>query len=298
MATRYERLNRPAPVESAVRWVDVRGEVVRPWNGSALNEGEAQAVVDEIRTLVNRGYRGTIGVVTPFRAQADRVREIIYRQGELTSHLSGCELLVDTVHAFQGDERDIILFSPVVSSGVSEGALRFLRGNGNLFNVAITRAGSALIAVGDHSAAVESGVSYLSAFAKHCQLLASEELGRLELGMDLGPEYPSVQRPDQVSDWERLVYRALHSAGLRPVPQFPVDQYRLDLALLSGDRKLDIEIDGEHHRDWDGELCRRDQMRNQRLMELGWDVMRLWVCEVRDDLDHCIEKAAAWAQVG
>jgi len=62
---------------------------------------------------------------------------------------------------------------------------------------------------------------------------------------------------------------------------------------------LDIEVDGErYHRNWDGELCRRDQMRNQRLIELGWDVQRFWVYEIRDDLDNCVNRVKTWLSEG
>ena len=61
--------------------------------------------------------------------------------------------------------------------------------------------------------------------------------------------------------------------------------------MIDGDRRLNIEIDGErYHRNWTGELCRRDQIRDYRMYELGWDVMRFWVYEVRDDIGGCIGK--------
>jgi hypothetical protein len=71
----------------------------------------------------------------------------------------------------------------------------------------------------------------------------------------------------------------------------------LDFALIRPNgRRLNIEVDGEHyHRDWDGELIRRDQLRNLRMIEMGWDVMRFWVYEVRDGLPACVNKVAAWA---
>ena len=98
-----------------------------------------------------------------------------------------------------------------------------------------------------------------------------------------------------MSDWERVFYRALYRAGIKSVPQFSVDKYVLDFAVLDGERRLNIEIDGEqYHRNWDGELCRRDQIRNQRMMELGWDVMRFWVYQVRDDLDRSVERVRHW----
>ena len=113
--------------------------------------------------------------------------------------------------------------------------------------------------------------------------------------INYGPEYPPVANPDRVSDWERVFYHALYTAGIRTIPQYDVDQYTIDFAVLQGIRKLDIEVDGEHyHRDWDGELCRRDQIRNQRLIELGWDIMRFWVYQIRDDMSGCILRVQHW----
>jgi len=93
------------------------------------------------------------------------------------------------------------------------------------------------------------------------------------------------------------LYRALVAAGLKPIPQFSIEQYDLDFALIDGDRKLAIEVDGErYHRSWTGELCLRDQLRNQRLIELGWDVLRFWVYEVRDELAGCVRRVREWTK--
>ena len=39
-------------------------------------------------------------------------------------------------------------------------------------------------------------------------------------------------------------------------------------------------------------------MRNMRMMELGWDVMRFWVYQIRDDLPTCIQRVQAWVEKG
>ena len=226
------------------------------------------------------------------------MRDLAQQNDELTKHLSAADFLVDTVHRFQGDERDLMIFSPVVSDGMSDGALGFLRSNRNLFNVAITRARAALVVVGDRSAALNSGVDYLSRFASYVAEARQQQVADIdELQSDLGPSYPAVSHPDHVSDWERHFYGALYHAGIRPVPQFDVEQYTLDFAMFNGDAMLDIEVDGErYHRSWDGELCRRDQIRNQRLYELGWDVMRFWVYQIRDDLNACVSRVKRWSE--
>jgi very-short-patch-repair endonuclease len=294
VATDHDALKRSQSKGPAVRWIDIRGRVVRPSRGGALNVPEAEAVVAELRKLVvEQGYGGAIGVVTPFRAQANRIRAMAQQDAELSGRLTALQFVVDTVHGFQGDERDVIFFSPVVSLGIGESTLRFLKNHGNLFNVAITRARSELVVVGDRQGALDSGVSYLAHFAEYAHTLGAREV-RPEAA-PAGPEYPVVPHPELVSEWERVFYRALHAGGLRPVPQYEEAPYTLDFALFEGERRLDIEVDGEnYHRNWDGELCRRDQIRSRRLSDLGWDVMRFWVYELRDDMQGSVERVRAW----
>lgn len=299
IATKYDRLRRPAPDAPTVRWVPVQGVVVRPRTG-ALNEIEAKAVVKELERLgIDQGYNGTVGVVTPFRAQANRIRDLVNAHPHASILINKLELLIDTVHNFQGDERDVMIFSPVVSKGISDGAVGFLKKTDNLFNVAITRARAALIVVGDPAAAKNAGVSYLAAFANYVETLG-HNLRRqvsLEVAACSGPEYPQVAKPELVSDWERVFYRQLWEAGLRPIPQYAEEKFLLDFALFVEGRKLDIEVDGErYHRDWNGELLRRDQLRNMRLIELGWDVMRFWVYQLRDDMPACVKRVKMWVE--
>lgn len=297
VATRYHQLKRPNSSGPGIRWQDIRGKVIRPASGGARNEPEAAAVLAALEDLlVTRGYPGTVGVVTPFRAQAQLLQQLVEESQALASVRSRSELLVDTVHRFQGDERDVMFFSPVVSEGMATNSLGFLRGNGNLFNVAITRARGLLHVVGDRAAAASSGVDYLSNFAAYVEGLRTTSGEKPEpTKVQLGPDYPPVSKPEQVSDWERILYRALYAAGIRPIPQFSVEQYDLDFAVIVGGRRLNIEVDGErYHRSWTGELCLRDQLRNQRLIELGWEVKRFWVYQVRDDLAECVESIARW----
>lgn len=295
VATRYDRLKRPAPNSPAVIWTNQPGTVRRPANGGAVNAQEADAVVAEIAGLLSRGYEGTIGVVTPFRAQANLIRRKITASDALSEQLVRSDLIVDTVHRFQGDERDVMFFSPVVARGISTGALGFLRSNGNLFNVAITRARSLLQVVGDKNAALESGVGYLSAFAEYSSQIALDAETAEVPQPELGREYPPVSHPERVSDWERIFYVALYDEGIRAIPQYDVEQYTLDFAVFDGDRKLNIEVDGErYHRDWTGELCRRDQIRNQRMIEMGWEVKRFWVYQIRDQRPQCVNWISHW----
>ena len=295
VATDYTRLKRP-PGE-VVRWVDVKGQVIRPSDGGAINETEAKAVVAELRRiLLEQEFGGTIGVVTPFRAQGRRIRELVAQDSALQTVLSARDFLAEVVHKYQGDERDIIIFSPVVSEGLLDGTRYFLERNRNLFNVALTRARAALVIIGDRSACASSGITYLERFVAY-QSTLEERIDTEQKTATGEVDYPKIAQPELVSDWERQFYRALAAKKVFTIPQYPVDQYLLDLALVDVDgRRLDIEIDGErYHRDpWTGEHVRRDQLRDMRLMEMGWDIRRFWVAEVRDNLDACVANVIAW----
>lgn len=296
IATRYNSLKRPKGEEMGVRWINVEGRAEKAPSGSgSQNKKEAEEVIAELKRLLSQGYKGTIGVVSPFRAQANLITRLVSDDAQLSTWLSTCEFISETVHTFQGDERDIIIFSPVVSSGMPIGSTVFLKKSGNLFNVAITRARAMLLVIGNYNAVLHSDVHYMEKFAQHVSEIGKHKNERSNQNYELGPEYPTVKNPERVSDWEHVFYKALHQSGIRAIPQYQEEMYTLDFALFDGERKLNIEIDGEHyHKDWTGELCYRDQMRNQRMFELGWDVKRFWVYEVRDDLDGCLEKIKVW----
>jgi AAA domain len=130
------------------------------------------------------------------------IRDLVNAHPHANFLLNRLELLIDTVHKFQGDERDAMIFSPVVSEGITDGAVSFLKKTDNLFNVAITRARAALIVVGDPAAAKSAGVTYLAAFADYVENLGQnprQQAVRAEACS--GPEYPKVAKPELVSDW-------------------------------------------------------------------------------------------------
>jgi len=300
-ATKYAGLKTPAGEKPGIRWINVSGRIVRPSTGSAYNDEEAAAVVKELKRLVNAGYEGSIGVTTPFRLQAERIKSALENtEPRLYDELlRNKEFIADTVHKFQGDERDLMIFSSVVTKGAPASTLGFLNSTENLFNVAITRARAVLVVVGDYRYCVDCNVSYLSKFADYYDKLIAGELKKQKIAsIPNNRDYPWVANPEQVSDWEKILYTALHDAGIQTIPQYPVEKYKLDLAIiLNNGKKLDIEVDGEmYHRKWNGELCYRDQIRNQRLFELGWDVKRFWVCQIRDDMSWCIQQIKEWCK--
>ena len=299
-ATKYSYLKTPVGEKPGIRWIDTIGQTVHPDSGSAYNLKEAETVVKELARLVSVGYQGTIGVTTPFRRQAEEIRSMLEKKENKQLYeelLLKHEFIADTVHKFQGDERDVMIFSPVVSNGAPDGTLGFLARTGNLFNVAITRARAVLTVIGNYQYCRQSNIPYLKAFAEYVKKIATKVDDKTtKAATDYGRIYPWVANPEKVSEWEKVFYTALYDAGVQTIPQYPVEKYNLDLAvILDNDIKLDIEVDGEmYHKQWNGELCYRDQLRNQRMFELGWDVRRFWVYQIRDDMDWCIQEIKKW----
>ena len=104
-----------------------------------------------------------------------------------------------------------------------------------------------------------------------------------------------MANPERVSDWEVYLFRQMREVGIDCIPQYAEGKYTLDFACLTNKGKLNIEVDGErYHRNWTGEHCRYDQIRNERLIGDGWDVMRFWVPEIRDDTERCVSKIKEW----
>jgi len=298
-ATKYSGLRVPTGEKPGIRWIDVKGRIIRPQKGSAFNEAEVKAVVTELERLVKSGYSGTMGVTTPFKLQAQKIHYELEKNHQNLYHalIQKHQFIVDTVHKFQGDERDLMLFSAVISAGAPSSTSNFLSHTGNLFNVAITRARAVLVVVGDHHYCLNCEIPYLNKFASYYLASKDSEKNAPEkIELPNGREYPWVPNPEQVSEWEKTFYTALYDAGIRTIPQYKADRYRLDFAVvLPNGHQLDIEVDGEmYHRNWHGELCYRDQLRNQRLFELGWDVKRFWVYQIRDQQSSCIDEIRQW----
>lgn len=83
-----------------------------------------------------------IGVITPFVNQRKLIEDAI-NQEKLENVVCG------TVHAFQGDEKDVVLFSTAITEQTKAGTYEWLKNNKELINVATSRAKDKLIVLSD-----------------------------------------------------------------------------------------------------------------------------------------------------
>lgn len=272
----------PTGQAPGVSWHRTNGGVERSsrFNGN-VNDAEARELASRVVELISdRGFRGSVGIVTPFRAQANLIRSILIRKRGSTE-LQRCDLITDTAHAFQGDERDIVFFSPCVEFEMPDGAEWFIRETGNLFNVAITRARAMLVVVGNQEACLASEINHVKRFAEYCERIENGEIRR--------DEPPGFKPGPDVGQWEESFYEALLDAGLKPMHQYVEGRNRLDFAFVTENMKLNVEVDVKlYHREWDGSRSRADLTRDRRLIGQGWQVKRFWVHELKDELGRCV----------
>lgn len=102
------------------------------------SESEAKEIVHYVKTHPDK----TIAVITPFVNQRNKIQEELNQNG-ITNVDCG------TVHAFQGDEKQEIIFSLALTDKTHEKTYSWLKNNKELINVATSRAKEKLVIAGD-----------------------------------------------------------------------------------------------------------------------------------------------------
>jgi superfamily I DNA and/or RNA helicase len=131
--------------KNIVKWIDVKG-IHEVYNNSSFNDEEVKAIcilLDTInKYLENKKYKKTVGIITPYTAQKNKLRKKI----DISEYSNFENLKIDTVDSFQGEEADIIIYSTVKTFG----NISFLLDKKRL-NVAISRTKENLFFVGNKS---------------------------------------------------------------------------------------------------------------------------------------------------
>lgn len=123
-------------------WVDVNGIQVN--QNTKINVAEAQKCVEIATNTLEQYPDKSVGIISPFRNQAEYIYNIV-KEKKLPDRIT-----VSTVHKYQGDEKDVIILSLVVTNNTPDGTLRWIdEYNKYLLNVAVTRAKRVLCIVGN-----------------------------------------------------------------------------------------------------------------------------------------------------
>ncbi len=132
------------------------------------NSQEIEAVCSLIEYLIASGYsiydandKNTIGVISPYRAQADLLGDRLQKSyRELTINSIG------TVHIFQGGQKSVIILS--TRQCRTKDSFWFINRRPNLLNVAVSRAQELFILVGNLELLQQSG-GYTRMLVEHIQ---------------------------------------------------------------------------------------------------------------------------------
>lgn len=267
--------------ERGLQWIDNDGVAERPPNSSTINRHEAEILMGELESLLDGDT--SVGVVTPFSGQAGLIRQVA-EQRFGAERLAASDFTVGTAHRFQGNERDIILFSTVIAPGINPRTARWVEQQRNLLNVAASRARRALVVFGHPTATSE-----------FCPTLASLRAAAIE-GPDAADPAWAIH-----SESEARLLEAMHSASLAPALKPSEQGFELDFAIVTPSIRLNVEVDGSQHRDERGRQRRRDIARDRVLEGLGWVVVRYpsWRClEEPDAVAKDIVERIAAASMG
>lgn len=215
---------------------------------------EVEAVMDELRRLAGLDTPGTVGVVTPFRAQADALEEAVLAVFDLDviEHLG---LRVGTVHGFQGGERDTV----IVSLGLAEGdppQRRAFAEDPHLVNVMVTRARRRLLVV----TALPSGTGGL--------------LGDYLDHAERPPPPPQPREPDDA--WTRSLLGELRRNGYRAGPGSD-RRHGVDLVVGGGTEVVGL-LTRPHPDGVDADVAR-----HTALVRAGWDLVEVYATPADED---------------
>lgn len=130
---------------------------------SRFNPQEAKLVVKELERFLKAGISpSAIGIISPYNAQVKLLNSMIFGEKDEPGSLAGLE--IDSVDAFQGREKEVVIVSLVRSN--NEGELGFLTDTRRM-NVAMTRARRKLIVIGD--SATLSNLTFYSDLLKYAE---------------------------------------------------------------------------------------------------------------------------------
>jgi len=232
-----------------------------------INKYEAIAICQKVKQIVTSDdskYKNkTIGIISLQGLDQAKYIQSIIGNYVTTDEQIKHQIRIGDSATFQGDERDIILLSMIVSPNDTKHIQPMVKDmNKQRYNVAVSRAKDKLILV--HSIKLED--------------LTNSNCMRYKL-LEFFNNKNSVEKIEQDesicdSDFEREVYRTLSNKGYNVVPQVKVGPYRIDLVIEGSNNRLGVECDGDKYHQPDKWF--EDSIRQKQLERMGWSIYRIW----------------------
>lgn len=272
--------------------------------GRVTNPKEADAIVAQVRKCLGSAeYKGkTFGVISLLGAdQAKLIEGKLLKAPDVgPEEMDRCKLVCGDAYAFQGDERDVMFLSMVVSAEEGRRMVALTqRSDQQRFNVAASRARDQLWlfhSLGLSDLKNRECVRYrlleycLNPWAATPAPSRTDisDLARLARTADRMAEKP----PAPFDSWFEVdVFLQVTRRGFRAVPQYSAMGYSLDLVVEGAAHRLAIECDGDY---WHGpERYEADLVRQRNLERVGWQFWRVRGSAFYRDPDNSL--LALWA---
>ncbi|NUS65084.1 MAG: ATP-binding domain-containing protein, partial [Saccharothrix sp.] len=182
-----------------------------------VNEVEVDAVLARLRHRIAAGVR-SIGVVTPFRAQADAVEKALLDRLGLDEITAG-GVRVGTVHGVQGSEFDEVVISLALTDADRPAAWRFANDR-NLLAVLTTRARRLVHVV----TSATRPVGLVGEYLRHAEVPPT----------GTGGAAPT-------DEWTARLAAELTALGLTARTGYPVGRWRVDLVVGEGGSAVAVD---------------------------------------------------------
>ena len=238
-----------------------------------VNETEAKAIIKYLKQILQTlGDKISIWIIAPFRNQVNYIKKLI-RDNKLEWYEN---VLVDTVHKFQWDEKDIILFSTVYPNAKSSIFLNDV----NLLNVAVSRARNSFLIFWDKQA------------IKNYKWDNWEEL----LYTTLIRYTDSVKRWNEIvkynkydTQFEKQFFEELTKAWIKFDYQYPIYEWKYNLdfriKLKWVNNYINLELDWWVHNN----KRSYDYTRNKKVEQLWFKVIRYSNSYMKENMWEIIE---------
>lgn len=274
----------PNSLPLGIQWNDCNGATFKPSSGSRVNNDEAREINIVFQNILQhiKDTNLTIGIVTPYSQQQRQIQQIITATTP-TNILEKHDVKILTAHKFQGSEKDIMIFSVVLSSKGNGNSDRWYNANPQILNVALSRAKYLLWIVGDKQFCLQrEGI--LKKIAENYELIKKEE--------EFEKQYFSGNFETQAEQYlyQKLQEKDFNSMGYKLIPKYIEKRYTLDFALIGNNIKIDIECDGfGTHNIINGLPVIEDIERDGYLTKKNWKVLRFPNYEIFTKINDVID---------
>jgi very-short-patch-repair endonuclease len=222
--------------------------------GSWVNEPEAEAAVEIATALLGEPFISSVGIVTPFRPQANLINDLLENRQII-------DVKVAAVDAFQGGERDAMVFSPVMARGMKPGTVAWASQE-NRVNVAVTRAREVLVVVADTDfCKAQDGI--IKELVSYCSL---------------------VERIRKSSGAELKLFGLLMLADIQCRNYVVIANMEEEFVIDGRVRGVVVRVDGRQHLESEA----ADEARKATLVANGYQVIDFTGAEVLETPDYVI----------